>query len=371
MTRRSPTLEGFAVILRQPSFGIAEIAWRWSFGLAASVLLAFSFVEYLDTLPVTTRDVLFLRTGQPFLISQALARIFQGSAPRLILAALVLIPALAAAWILLGSFARAATLNALVGYFRSGAEPDRPTAVERSVRSLMGLNFLRVVATLAAAVGCLGAIILAGSASPRADPSPGSALLVFLMLVLLVWLAWSVVNWFLSLSSVFVVDGVQDTFGALAAAVSLCRTRTGSVLAAGTWFGLAHLTAFFVATSVVAFPLAFAGALPAGVVLGGVLLVTFLYFAITDFLYVGRLAAYVAILELPAPMATPAPPGLPPSVSPPLATTIDKDELILGDVLSLSTQQSALSIPPATSVDKDEPILSDLTTTAPPQSYED
>ena len=38
---------------------------------------------------------------------------------------------------------------------------------------------------------------------------------------------------------------------------------------------------------------------PAGVVLGGVLLVTLLYFAVTDFLYMGRLAAYVAIVEMP------------------------------------------------------------------------
>ncbi len=353
MTRRSPTQEGFVAMLRQPSFGVAEIAWRWSFGLAAGVLLAFSCFEYLDSLPVTNRDLLFLRTGQPFLISQTLARIFHGSAPRLILTALVLVPALAAAWILLGSFARAATLEALVDYFRGADEPGHtlPPAAERPLRSLAGLNFLRVAATLAAAVGCLGAIVLAGSASPQADPAPGSAFLIFLMLAMLVWLAWSVVNWFLSLSAVFVVDGGCDAFGALAQAVDLCRTRTGSVLAAGTWFGLAHLTAFFVGTSVVAFPLAFAGVLPAGIVLGGVLLVTLLYFAVTDFLYVGRLAAYVAILELP--LATPQP-NLPPSaIAPPLATAIDKDEVILCDALSAS-------LPPVTSIDRDEPILSDL-----------
>ena len=57
--------------------------------------------------------------------------------------------------------------------------------------------------------------------------------------------------------------------------------------------GSASLTrvVFVVASSAVAFPLGFAEVLPGGMVFGGVLLVTLLYFAVVDFLYVGRLAA--------------------------------------------------------------------------------
>ena len=62
----------------------------------------------------------------------------------------------------------------------------------------------------------------------------------------------------------------------------------------------------------VALPLGFAGVLPAGVVLGGVLLVTLLYFAVVDFLYVGRLAAYVcASLEVSHPRLEPIPAACP------------------------------------------------------------
>jgi hypothetical protein len=118
---------------------------------------------------------------------------------------------------------------------------------------------------------------------------------------MLVWLAWSAVNWVLSLAAIFVVRDQLDTFAAISALADLCRIHPAPVFAACTWFGLAHFVAFFVASSVVAFPLAFAGVLPAGVVLGGVLFVTLLYFAVVDFLYVGRLAAFVALLEAPAP----------------------------------------------------------------------
>lgn len=310
-------------MFRRPSLGLAEIAWRWSFGFAGGLLLAFSFLEYLDTLPVTSGDLLLLRSRHPFLISQAVVHIFRSSAPRVVVTTIVLALAMAVAWIGIAAVGRAATVKGLLDYFAEGGIWGRREIGWR-LRSLVGLNFLRGGVTLAAGVGCLGALLVAGFASPKSDPSPGSVVLIFLTLLMLVWLAWSLVNWFLALAAIFVVGGGQDTFGAVAAAVDLCRTRSGSVFAAGTWFGLAHLAAFVVATSVVAFPLAFAGVLPAGVVLGGVLLVTMLYFAAVDFLYVGRLAAYVWIVKGPP------------------------------------TQSDEYSVPPEAKVDQDEPILSDV-----------
>jgi len=298
-------------MVRRPALGLAEIAWRWSFGVAAAAMLVFSLAQYLDSLTVTNRDLLLLRTRHPLLVLQALAGIVQGSGPRLVLAALILFPALAVAWILLGSLGRAAILKSLVSYFR--AQPDSsPRRAGRPLRSLAGLGFLRVSVTFAALAGCLGAVFLAASSSPKSDPSPGAAFLIFLTVVMLVWSAWSTLSWFLSLASLFVVAGGQDTFGALASAVHLCRTRTGAVAAAGTWFGLAHLAAFFIAASALGLPLALVPLLPPGMVLGGVILVALLYFAVRDFLHVGRMAAYVAILELPAPAA----PALVPPPSP-------------------------------------------------------
>jgi hypothetical protein len=300
MKPRSPTLEGFRAILRRPSFGLAEIAWRWSFGAAAGLLLMFSFFEYLDTLPVSKDDLLLLRTSQPVLISRAVVHIFRGSAFRVVETVVVLALTLGLAWIVVASLARAATIKALLAYFLEG---DASTPARRETpwrfHSLFTLNFFRLGTTLAALVACLAAVLLGKAASRPTDPAPASALLITLTVIMLVWLAWSTLNWFLSLGAIFVVADGEDTIGAIAAAVDLCRTRSASIFAAGTWFGLAHITAFVVASSAVAFPLGFAAVLPAGVVLGGVLLVTLLYFAVTDFLYMGRLAAYVAIVEMP------------------------------------------------------------------------
>ena len=78
-------------MFRVPLLGLAEIAWRWSFGLAAAAVLLFSLREYLATLPVTAGDMLLLRTRQPVLMLQALSRIFQGSAPRAVARSSVLV----------------------------------------------------------------------------------------------------------------------------------------------------------------------------------------------------------------------------------------------------------------------------------------
>lgn len=312
MKRRSPTLEGFQTMFRLPLLGLAEIAWRWSFGLAATAALLLTLREYLATLPVTPGEMLLLRTRQPSLIAQALARIFQGSAPRAVAALVVLTLALTLAWIVIASIGRAAIVKTLLEYFRGSGRVQlaheteaQPVSNIWGFTSLLILNSLRALTMLAATVGAVGAMLIARAASSPDDPSPGKVLLIFWLLTLLIGLACPMLNWYLSLASLFVVRDGTSAFGAMAKAVEFCRMRPGALAAAGTWFGVAHAIVFVVATSAVAVPLGLAEALPGSVVFGGVLLVTLLYFAAVDFLYVGRLAAYVFLFEAQEPEPPP------------------------------------------------------------------
>src|SRR6266576_2417927 len=366
MAAWSPTIEGFRSIFRRPALPLAEVAWRWSFGAAAFVLIGLGVLEYLDSLPVSPTDMLMLRTGHPMLVSNALSHIARGSGFRLVLAFVFLFSTLAILWILVASIGRAATLDALIIYIRKQARTalkqvpgitiDIPPSevVELSsgwrLRSLAGLHFLRAALALAACAGCLGAMILAGFVSSQSNPQPGLVFFLALALMLLLWIAWSSVSWLLSLASIFVVSRGQDTFGALSASVGLCRDRFGPVVAVGIWFGVVHIVLFVLATSVVTFPLAFAQVLPAPIVLTAVLLLTLVYFAIVDTLYIGRMAGYVAILEAP-PIPVPsvqieaAGSAQPSAVSiQPQTTMVDQDELILSDAgeYSSRTSQDAL-----------------------------
>jgi hypothetical protein len=313
---------------------MGEIAWRWSFGAGATALLCFTLLEYLDTLPVSNRDLFLLRSRQPALVSKALSHILAGSGPRFMTASILLTLMLTFAWVVIASFGRAATLKGLLSYFWfENADKIFPFRM----KALYGLNFLRAIASLAVLVGSVGAMVLGGMVSSEKNPSPGLAFLIFLTVATMAWLVWSVMNWVLSVASIFVVTNKADTLSAISHTVGVMRDHLGAVLSVSTWFGLAHVVAISVASSVVAFPMAFIGVLPGRLVFLAVLLIVMFYFAVVDLLYLGRLGSYVWIVEGPAIepelLIISPPPVLPPPVYLGLSDDrVDPDDLILSDI---------------------------------------
>ncbi len=348
----SPTSEGFRAAFRRPLLTLAEIVWRWTAGATAATLLLFGLFEYLDTLPVTNGELLFLRTRQPYLVGEAIAHILRGSLSRAGIALLLAVLLLGALWIVAASVGRIATVRGLLDYFRGdvGAvfaggvrnDGERDVASNVSTKALLRLNFLRASVALAAVFGFVGAAILAGLASPVADPQPALAFFLFLPLAGLIWLAWGALNWLLSLAGMFAVRDGEDAMGAISAAVTLCRERTGPVAAVSFWTGLAHLVAFVGATMVASMPLGFAVVVPWRLVVLAVLLVTLAYFAVVDWLYMARLAGYFCIAEMPeallAPLPLRPPVGGTPVQATPVQTTIDREEPILSDLPNLAVE---------------------------------
>jgi hypothetical protein len=212
---------------------------------------------------------------------------------------------------------------------------------------------MRVAVRLAAAVSFTGALIAPAILARNMRLSPAAALLVVSAAVLAVWISASTVNWFLSIASVYAGKDGRDTLKAIAAAVELCRARGGAVAAVSTWFGLAHFVAFCIASVTVMVPLALAGTLPGWTILTGVLVITLAYFFVVDFLYVGRLAAYIAIAEWPAAGFDVIQPAiLPPLVSGRTNHTLHADTGGPNTLLNCSVM-------PSESVDQSESIFSD------------
>ena len=334
---KSPIREGFRAAFRLPSLTFAEISWRWTVGAVAWILFIFSFVEYLDSVPVSRADVTLLGTRQPFLVGKAISHILRGSLDRAVFATLAAGLALILLWMLAAAIGRFAIVRALLEHFRGEvATGDSSDPQNRSsrLRSLLALNFLRVVVALAAILAFAGAAIVASFASPDAKPLPGLAFVLFLPLASAICLVWPALNWLLSLASVFVIRDADDTLAAISRAVTFFREHLGFVFAVTVWAGLAHLVAFSVASTVVSMFLAFLQFLPARLIIGAIILLTLAYFSVVDWLYIARLAGYVCIAEMP---------DLP--------------------VLTASTFDSPLSSPDAViqeAIDRDEPILSDL-----------
>src|SRR5260370_24271389 len=118
MALLTPTLEVSRAPMRRPSLTFAEIAWRWTVGAVAWTLFLFSFIEYLNTLPVSHGDKTLLGTRQPLLIGKAISHILRGSLNRAVLAVLLVVVAIALLWVIVASIGRGVTVRSLLDYFR-------------------------------------------------------------------------------------------------------------------------------------------------------------------------------------------------------------------------------------------------------------
>jgi hypothetical protein len=328
MNALSPTSHGFRLAFRRPAISLAEIAWRWSFVGAVWVLgIMFLFV-YMDSLPVTRADRLLLRIGQPELVARAIDRIFEGSALRFTEAAILLAIGLTAAWVMLASLGRAATVGSIIDEFGL----NRAAKETGVLLSLFGLNFLRSVLTLAALASVVGAMLIASRFWALTHVPAAEASQLFFLLLFGISMAWVALNWLLSASAIFVVADGRRALAAIADTMRLCRQRPGPVFSAGALFGTAHVAALVLAAGAAFMALGALGSIPASFVWLTQLILIVAYCAIADFLYIGRLAAYVLITrgEEGAAILEPAMvPILRPSDA---CSAVDQDELILGDV---------------------------------------
>src|SRR5574341_1060458 len=331
MTRSGLVRAGFAAVFHRPAVVAAEIAWRWSFAVAAGALLLVAGMRFLNSLTVSDADLFALRSRIPELIAEALLRIFQGSGPRLLRLVLILTPAISLLWILAAAVGRVATLRVLI--------EDAPASFTRrhDIRSLLGANLLRVLVTLLGLMAVVGSALVAGYAANL--PPEASILLfnaVFLGLLFLVSLSWSTLNWYFSLAPIFVVRDNRGTFAAVGDAVRLVRRRGGDFTGVGMLYGLVKLFAIAVATVVTLLPLAFITQWPWEVTTLLLLVITLAYLAFADLLYIARLASYLviaapepapavetAVRPSPAPPATgPAAPGTSPPETPAAGTSL-------------------------------------------------
>jgi hypothetical protein len=322
MTSPSPTRDGFRAMFALPYVGIIEVLWRWSFGAIFGLLAIFCFAEYLQSLPISREQLFLLGSGQSMLALKALQQIFQGSAPRLIRAFLLLASTATFCWIALAAIGRAATLRPLIHNEESKV----------SSGSLLGLNVLRALAFVLTSALTIAIFVLLYSSKSDSDSAAAGMLLSFALIVF-VWGGWGVWNWFFAVAVIFVAKENCGTFSALARASDLTIKRFGAVFAVSFWFGLAKVTAWYV-VGLFCFVLIGVAPLNSAAAMAALITTSLGYFLLADFLYVGRLAGYLSITDLPEKPAKPKHMPFAAFVPPAalnMSAAVDPDELILSD----------------------------------------
>jgi hypothetical protein len=200
---------------------------------------------------------------------------------------LVLAPAIAGLWTFAATVGREITLSELLRGQGKEIQPNRGQTTWR----LLGLSFLRAILALATLIAFLGALFLTGLLMPAQNPA--AAVLAGILVAALIGFFWSVVNWFLALAPIWTVRDGHRALRSIADSVDLYRRGPSPYLGIASWFGCLRAVAL-VAALVAAL---LAGQATPATSIALCVAVALLYFAVADFLYMARLAAFVALDE--------------------------------------------------------------------------
>ena len=280
MSTKNPLTYGFGAIRRDPALLLVEILWRWCFGAIALLL----FLGFLVMLPgvVDAGDTSAWSSHDPLLISQALLHLLIGLGGKPLAVAIALLLASTAVWTLLGAAGRTFTLNRLE---RSGIR----------FRSILALQSLRALSLWLAGIALTKTIVLDARLAGRgAKPD------IFLYSALAVWsviligVLWAAVNWNLSLAAVCCAKNAGGFGRSIRQALALDRSHTGDLLGVGLVFALWRLIFMAVAFVLCFLPSAKMGTSPRAY-FAWFVTTTLAYFAGADYLYIARMAGYLAI----------------------------------------------------------------------------
>ncbi len=283
----SPFRDGLRTATRDPGLALAEITWRWAFGAGALAILGAGTARFLSSLEVSDSNLALLRSRVPSLMAEAVAEIFHGAGGTLLAILAVILPAVAALWVAAATVGRAATLRALL---------RQEGKIE--MRTVAGISFLRAALALATLLAYGGAMIVGGFLATLGEENNHG---LFLLVTLAVWFVISLIsgtlNWYLSVAPLMAVREGLDTLGAAAATVRFVRRHARQFSGVSTAFGLLRLFFLGAATVISLIPLALIGTAPGWLVTVLLVVITLGYFALADFLYIARLAAYARIGE--------------------------------------------------------------------------
>jgi hypothetical protein len=279
----NPITQGLHAVTRDPAIFLVEILWRWSFALLACLLVIAVGLMLLGPLHVAHAWDSAWRSRDPQRMAQLVFTILLLLGTKAIIAAIAVPIAIAFLWSLLSALGRFVTVKRL----RAGLTSLR-------FRSILALQLLR------AFVGWFSLVLLFAATFGEAliasrGPKPDLLLYYLMMLpsVILISVFWLTVNWYLSLATIFGRDG-QTFRGAFRQARQTVRLQRSDFAGTGFVFLLFRTAILLIAMVICGLTSGMVGSSPQSYFVL-LMIVSLAYFAIADFLYVARMAAYLAL----------------------------------------------------------------------------
>jgi len=280
----NPITQGLRIVTRDPAIFLVEILWRWSFAVLACLLVVAIGLTLLGPLHIGNHWDTAWRSRDPQRMGQVVLAVLLLLGVKVIMTVAIAVPlAIAFLWSVLSALGRFVTLKRL----RAGLTSLR-------FRSILALQFLRSL------VGWFSFILLFAATFGEAliasrGPKPDLLLYYLMMLpsVILISAFWLTLNWYLSLAAIFGREG-QSFRGAFRQARHTVRLQRPDFAGTGFVFILFRTVALLIATAICGLTSGMAGSSPQGYFVL-LMIVSLAYFAVADFLYMARMAAYLAL----------------------------------------------------------------------------
>jgi hypothetical protein len=286
MLNPSPVRAGFDAVKRAPSLAVIEIAWRWIFGLVATVLLLLGLRAFLAGLSVSPADEAALRGSDVTLAFAALMHLFQeqGVWERFFGISFAVVVPSVLVWVAAATLGRVTVLKRLLLRPRVDASAVLYLTIARAA-----LLFVCI------ALWYLWMIACAFIAMSGDNPDYPLYLLLSFLALPFIAIGWGILNWILSFAPLFVARDSLPAMQAYNGALSLTRQERSRFISVTTWLGIPRVAAMIL---VLVFALVALLVIQSPVTATVLLtLVTLVYCALADYLYVVRLAAYSQIAD--------------------------------------------------------------------------
>jgi hypothetical protein len=279
----NPITQGLRAVMRDPAIFLVEILWRWSFTLLASWLVIAACLMVLAPLHAGPAWDTAWRSRDTQRMGQLVVTILLILGMKAVVAAVAIPLAVAFLWSIFSALGRFVTVKRL----RAGLTSLRFRSVF-ALQLLRGLiGWFSLVLLVAATFG----EALIASRGPKPD-----LLLYYLMVmpsVVLISAFWLTVNWYLSLAAIFGREG-QSFRGALRQARQTIRQQRSDFAGTGFVFLLFRVVVLLIVMAICGLTSGMAGTAPQSYFVL-LMVISLVYFAISDFLYVARMAAYLAL----------------------------------------------------------------------------
>ncbi len=249
-------------------------------------VILYILLRSLGHVRITDAEIRVIRAFDPYSTAYVLLRIVNAIVPVVLrVSAYALFPMILL-WIAAATVGRGATLKALLG---------DGTAIRWN--ALAGVNVLRVLALLLAALAFVGSSVLVGRLFRGQPDLIGVAILLSLGIDLLIGCVWSMLNWFLTLAPIFIVRDGVGIFDAFSASLGLFHERSGPYMGVAVLLGLVRLALIVIVSVASIIPLGMIGNFPARGIIAVSVVLALVYWVLMDAVQIWRIAAYVSLAQ--------------------------------------------------------------------------